>query len=441
MFKLTFIFSLKEIFKKSLFKSTLIYLSGSTLNKLIPFLTLPIITNKLSPDEYGKWVFFAIAISILLPLTGSSYTIEVFRKYYSSTQKEVAKLVSTHIMIIVVCVLLAGIILLLSSIKYSYFFSSPAHPLIIPILLFKNLRQLLLNILRLKSKPITFFWIDFLEGALAASVYLYLILFLNYGWEAIVFGYLFAELALFAVSLVLFKMWGYLSLLHIEQKAVVKILKSGIPMLPHTLGTILLASSDKFIIQQISGLNYVGIYAIGAAVGGAINHLTGALNKAIGPWLMEKLSNPSQRNKNKIVYFTLAYALALIFCVIGITLLGWFYIYGYIDKSYHGAAVIVPFLASAAGFHGLYTLFSYYPVHQGKTLIFTYRILPALLLNIPLTIFLTFKMGIVGAALGTAISQVFSLAFIYIYAQKHYPMPYIATLKSLVFNCLSGKKN
>ena len=127
------------------------------------------------------------------------------------------------------------------------------------------------------------------------------VVFLNYGWEGRLFGivgsfFIFSFIGL----IVLFRIDVFnfsLDLLSLK-----KILSFGIPLLPHTIAGILLASSSKFFLANMISNEAVGIYTVAFQMASAVLLIMTSINQAWAPNLYEVLnSNPTETVKLGIV--------------------------------------------------------------------------------------------------------------------------------------------
>ena len=55
---------------KKLLKSISVYTFANVLNASIPFFLLPILTNTLTPEDYGLISIFQLILSLTIPFTG-----------------------------------------------------------------------------------------------------------------------------------------------------------------------------------------------------------------------------------------------------------------------------------------------------------------------------------------------------------------------------------
>lgn len=127
------------------------------------------------------------------------------------------------------------------------------------------------------------------------------------------------------------------------------------PLIPHYLSSILLASSDKIMIQRLAGNAEAGLYAVAYTFAGLALIVFTAINNAYTPFSMtairEKKYKTLSEKTNMIVLFSVFFSL-------GLTLLApeGLYILG--GKEYLKSLDIVPILILGIFFSSFYFIFS-----------------------------------------------------------------------------------
>lgn len=73
----------------------------------------------------------------------------------------------------------------------------------------------------------------------------------------------------------------------------------NIPLIPHYLSQVVLNSSDRIMIQQMTNSDFAGIYSLAYSVASVMNLVNTALLQTISPWIYQKLkSNKANEIKN-----------------------------------------------------------------------------------------------------------------------------------------------
>ncbi len=154
-----------------------------------------------------------------------------------------------------------------------------------------------------------------------------------------------------------------------------KAVKFNIPLIPHYLSSILLASSDKIMIQRFVGETGVGLYTLAYSFSSLALIVFGALNNAYTPHSLKLIKDENytelSRTTKPIVLLSVVFSLLLIFLAPeGILILG--------GKKYLKTLDIVPILIVGIFFSSFYFIFSNVEFLYEKTkLIFPITLLGA----------------------------------------------------------------
>ena len=95
---------IKSVLKSKLFKSSGIYTITSLINASIPFLLIPLLTKKLSTEEYGILSMTTIVLNILTPLVGFSAVGSINRKYFDLANQHFSRYVGNAVYILLISV-------------------------------------------------------------------------------------------------------------------------------------------------------------------------------------------------------------------------------------------------------------------------------------------------------------------------------------------------
>jgi O-antigen/teichoic acid export membrane protein len=131
--------------------------------------------------------------------------------------------------------------------------------------------------------------------------------------------------------------------------------KFNIPLIPHYLSSVLLASSDKVMIQHLVGDQEVGLYSLAYTFSGLALIIFGAVTNAYTPTayeLIRKEDYPALSRKTKpIIFIAVAFSILLMLMAPeGIFILG--------GKEYLVSLPIVPVLVLGIFFSSFYFIFS-----------------------------------------------------------------------------------
>jgi O-antigen/teichoic acid export membrane protein len=199
-------------------------------------------------------------------------------------------------------------------------------------------------------------------------------------------------------------------------------LKFGVPIIPHTIGGMLMTLTDRFIINNLLGLEKVGIYMVGLQLGMTLALIADSFNKAYAPWLFEKLNQNNEDIKRRIVVFTYIYFFCIIFlaCLMFFILKILFPIF--VGEKFLKAEKVILWVLLGNAFNGMYYMVVNYIFYTYKSHILAIITFIVGLLNIPITfLFVKFNEE-VGAAQSFMITNMFMFLFTWILSARVYPM-------------------
>ena len=406
-------------------KSSIIYLGSSILNKAIPFLLLPILTKYLSPEEYGVLSIFQLMISFFTAFVGMAIHTNVSKNFFKYSKNQTSLMIGNILMILSLTTLIYFIITLGVSFCYQKIFSVPSNwVVIIPLLSFMfMINTINLTILRNQEKAVLFGVYEVANTAVNMGVTILLLLMYHYGWYARAGGVIVAYTLFFIISLLHMRKNGFI-ILQYDRKEVRKILKLSIPLIPHVVGGIIIALSDRFFIERMVSLEMVGIYSVGYMFGMVVILFTDAFLKAWSPWFYKMLSDADYTKKLKIVKYSYLYILATFIIAFGISIFAKFIIPYVVDVRYAGAEVYVFWIAIGYAVHGVYKIFFPYLVHIDKTAFLGVSTVIAAVLNLIFNYLLINQFGAIGAAYATVLSFIVSASLVFWYQNKYFKMPW-----------------
>ena len=204
------------------------------------------------------------------------------------------------------------------------------------------------------------------------------------------------------------------------------ILKMSLPMIPHAIGSIIIAMSDRLFIEKMVGLKEVGIYTVGYMFGMLVLLFTEAFLKAWNPWFFKMMAKGTREIKEKVVFYTYSYLVFVIVLTMMVSVISKFIIPYFVDERYFDAIKYVPWIAIGYTFFGVYQIFFPYLVYLNKTYFLAISTTVAAILNLLLNYFLIDAYGTIGAAYATIIAFAISSAMVYFFQKRHCRMPWFS---------------
>lgn len=395
-------------------KASVWFIFVTIIDKSISILTQPFINRLLSKEEVGIYGVFQSYYSIFTILA-TFYLfcgiLEVYLTKNKENQNEiVASLMSLSltISIIVFSIVLIFIrkISLLTGLKASY----------IIVMIFMIISE---TIIQFWIVPKRFSYSYKLFSMVTISLFFVktcLSLFFAYFWvEDRLLGRLFgltlpSTILAIIFGISIFYKSKFKNIFFLWKKA----LLFNIPLLPHYLSNILLSSSDRIMIEKLTGASSVGIYTVAYSLASLSLIVFSAINNAYNPFAMKALKEKNYNSLQKItiiiLFVSILFSLILIYLAPeGLWILG--------GNDYLEGIKIIPVLVIGIFFSSFYYVFSNVEFMYEKTkLIFPITTLGTLV-NIGLNFWLIPKLGYVAAAYTTLIGYVIIAVCHYLYSR------------------------
>lgn len=410
-----------------LFGNASIYFGANILNAAIPFLLLPILTRVLTPAEYGTIAMFLVMVSIFGAFTGLSVHGAIGVRYFQLSKEDLADYVTSCIGILMVsttAVLLIVIVLHHWIIKVS---GLSLDWLIVAVLVsgLQFLINIRLSLWQVSGMPWHYGGLQVSRSLFDALLSLILVLGLSMAWQGRLVGYSTAILLMGFIALI----WLYNDKL-LRRTDTWKIhakdaLRFGIPLVPHTIGGMLMVFVDRIIINHLLGTDSVGVYMVALQMGMVIGLLTESFNKAYAPWLFKNLASEDKVNKPTIVKGTYFYFFAILAVATLYGLLIPFVMPFIVGEEFLLSGEFIIYLATGFAFGGCYYMVTNYIFFAKRTEYLALVTFGSGVLNIPITYILVQEMQLKGAAVAFLITNIITFLGAWILSNRVYKMPWL----------------
>jgi len=425
------LFDFKRIVQSKLVQQTGQYTVINILDRLTPFIVIPILARIISKEQMGYYTLYQAVFQLLIPILTLSVDHAILINYYKMEQTEFNRYFSTGIFL--------SLILYSCSISLGLIFSSFLSELIglpllwfqftLAIVLLQFISQLRKNLWRVKRQPIAYGKYS-IPLTISKNIFgLAIVVAFKMGWEGIIIGHFIAQLFFSLIALWTFKKEKTLSIV-MNKNHVKDLLKFGWPLSLHRVSAWFSMTLNRVVVNSILGKAATGSFGIGATFGVILTIVGDAVNQAYVPYLYEKMKKGDQYNEKKIV--KLNYALYLAY--FGFS----FVIYA---GAYYGVAIIFgqKYLETRSFIFPviLASLFNnYYKLHVNiifftkKTLIIARTTIICAAINIPLAYFLVKYWALIGAAYSAVITNFIMYAITVYYSNRQYKLPWLYFFKT-----------
>lgn len=425
--------SLEDLIQKLRSKPSLrnigIYFFSNTASKAVPFLTLPVITEALTPQQYGIWGLYTAVFVLIQPFIGLSLVQYFTKTYIKEPHHNQASFLTLAIVINFVTALCFLALFFLLHKAATPLLEIPLIFATIPILGFlTSVKNYLLTLFVLEKNALKYSINSFFAVLAVQTLTIYFIIFQGLGWESLVISTCLAEGAILLQAFYIFFKKGLITFDKIVFPTK-SIFLFCLPMVFHSLSAALMGFADRLIIGKMMGSAAVGIYSVGYALGMIALVAAQAFNNVWEPWILTKLAEQSTKAKVQIVKNIYLYAAALCaFCIV-VVVAGCLYVDLLIAPEYKSAKIIIFWTAAACLFQGIYFCLYNIFIYTEKTSIFPISTAIASSINIGLSIVLIPILGLVGPALATAFSFLALLLIVIFFQHRYYKLPWLYFLK------------
>jgi O-antigen/teichoic acid export membrane protein len=390
--------------KYTLLKTTIIYLIGNILEKILSFLMLPLYTHYLSATDYGLLTIIQSLITINVIIFSLSLKGAASRFHFDG-RSFYKKIHYGNIFLSVTLFSILGSLLLwiFKEKIFKLIGNIPVYPYIyfIIIISYGNIIFTLYQLmLQMEHKAIKFIKNNLIRFFFTTLLSIYFIVFLGKKVE----GILLSSAIIFLGYLV----YIYINLVKMEIKfnlnirLIKKNLSYSIYLVPHNLASILNIFLDRFYISNMINLYSTGIYALAGQFANILSLFSTTINNAITPNILR-----AYKEKNYLYIKNLT-NIIIVFISIVALIISFFSpeVVNFIaPKEYKNAQTIVPLLSFYGVFQMYYFLTSRILFYEQKATEFIpFITIISLLLNFIFNYFFIKFFGVKGAAIATLLS-------------------------------------
>ena len=413
----------------SLIKETFIYTATDMLGKAMAFILLPIVSYYMPPADLGIATNFTVLAQLVILLAGMAVVNSMPYFFYEQDRKENSQLVTNLLLLCsFLCIVLTLAVVVFHHLVYNYLqLNLQIQILSIFFVLGSLITQTSLVLLRLENNAKHFAYLQVTQILLHALIVVLFVIVLKGGGV----GKIYAEVLVFAlmglIHLFILYRKSYLKG-HFEIRWIRKLLKFGVPLLPHSVSFWFKGGMDKVFITTYCGLQFNGLYSMALSISSVFTLLVNSFFYAYTPYLQKMLSQTPDNElmgvKRKIVKQT--YVLSVLFLIVALMALAasWFIFEFLIDKKYLPALGYMPLIILANYVYLLYSFTIQYIFKVKKTFVMGIITFTGSLIQMLLSYVFIRQYGVMGAVYSFLIGNILISIGISVYSQKVYPMPW-----------------
>jgi len=406
------------------------YITADLFSTGLSFLSIPIITRLLPPEEYGIVSIFTSIILIFTVLFGLNTPGSVNRYYYEAKNDVKSFLISNLLFLLIFSIFSILIITLFFQNLLVSFFQVNYNIIFIGFIIsvISAIIALYMAYLQAQKNSKIQATLSVLRNSLTLALAIILIIILN---QNKYMGRLYAQL----IITIVFGIYILVKLLKIDKYTfdwahIRYSLIFGLPLMVHSLSGYILSSFDRVVISQLSGLKATGIYSFAYNVAILMSVIVMGMNKSWTPIFYEKYEKGEHDSLRALLVkysnYTYLFAVVLILFSKELAMI-------MANKNYQMGLSIIPLIVLSYVFVFLYSIYGLFAFLKKKTILVSMNTLLAGFLNVGLNYWLIPIYGYMVAALTTLVSYI--MLFVLHYINTKY------ILKENLFNVFSLLKN
>lgn len=408
----------------STIKKSYLYVSQMVVNSLLPLITIPIITSRLEPSEYGVYALalvyatFLVGIAMLGLTTGYERNFFIYRDKIEKTNL----LLSTVTLFSLSLLLLVGLLLFsLNEYLAVLLFNNEAYGEILIILFsalaFQSAYYYYLSFLKNNGFALSFSVITISQNLIYFALVIYFMIFLDLGLVGLALAYLCStSLVFFTVMYMQFKGGVF----RLDKNMLVEALKISLPLTPRIFFGMLSTQFDKIMLGMMSSMGGVGFYSIGQKISYVVFQFMTALDHVFIPEINHRLFSANRKELIKgIGVFLIPYYFFSMFAALCVILFSEELFLLLLPSSYHGGIEISIILTIFYCSMFMGKVSGTQLIYSKKTYITSILALVGILINVLINIPFILLWGSIGAAIATTLSGIIMVGISYNVAQRY----------------------
>ena len=384
-------------------KNIVIYGGVNAIKSLVPFLMLPILTFHISPSEYGELALIETTILFLLPFIilniNGAINVEYFR---IDSKYEYKQYVLNAIFLSFIAFIIFSILIFIFDTKIESLIHLDKKwvDLLTLFTFLRVLTSVVLVIYQASGRAINYAYFSIAQTILDFTISYYLVVILGLGITGRLIGVYGAFFIFSLIAIYLLYKMGYFNV-KFTLKFTKAILAFGVPLIPHSIGGVVLAMSDRYFISYFNGNSEVGIYSVAYQVAAALLLVSMSVNQAWTPMFFKLMKD---KNFNKINQLKIILFILYTFSAIFVYYISDFLYDIFIDKRFHNSKDYFLYLLIGFLFQSYYFLFTNYLFYYKKTKLLALITITGAIFNLILNYILILNFGAIGVAYATAIT-------------------------------------
>ena len=412
----------------SVLKNSSIFLIFSILNRVIPFLLLPILTAYIDPFGYGVISVMALVTAFFMPLVGLCSNSVLFQRFFKLDVAARADFFTDSYKIIFInTLLLLGLAFFLSDfIEVFLKLSLGWFHLAIILSGLGMITSLTTEVLLLQRKPFQYGFLLGLTALMNAGLAILLVVYFELSWQGRIWSLLATGLTMSLIAIFMaqrFSRFQIPALKFTSQGSV--IVKLGSVLIPSAIGGWALAMTDRMFLTSMTGLEVLGVYAVGVMLSQTVDIFLNSLARAAHPFLAEYGVSNDITERMILVRGIYGFAALAAIAVYGLSILLPFIMETMINVRYKEAVQVVFWVSLGFAFSNVGGLFLGLLLTVEKNHISAYISCGTFCISVVAAYFLIGENGMIGAAWANALAGFFNMFLLIVACQIYNPLPWL----------------
>lgn len=407
-----------------------IYTAGNVVAAAVPFLALPVLTRLLPPEDLGRVGVFETLVAVAVPLAGWNLHGALARYHVDREALDLPRFTGTCFLTTLAGGALLGLLLLALAGPLGAAIQLPPAwiPLAAVLGAGNSAILLVLALWQMQTRAAAYVGLNLARRVTDTACVLGVLAFVQADWRAMLLTSAAVTVATALVAVALLARRGEVRWAF-DPGAARDAAAFGVPLIPHTVGFLVITLTDRLFIAHFIDLEAAGAYYAAFRVASILAVLHNAVNTAWVPRLYEALAEDAPGARRHIVrllygYFAILLALAAVLGFAIPPLLA-----ALLGGEYAAAAPLVPWIAFGFALDGMnkgVVIFLWYAKRTGIVALTT---VATALANVGLNWTLIPSRGALGAAQASLVSFALLLVLVWIASARLYPMPWLAALR------------
>ncbi len=419
---------MSDIRKNSLLRNSAIFTFANVMQRVVPFLVLPILSRYLSPADFGLIAIFVTLSGLILPLIGCEIQQSIYRRFYDLDADAFARYVTQAILVLLAGTLAISVIVFLVQDLIAEFASFPSEWLwaVIAFAVGQVVMLVRLVIWQVRNQVRSFAAFQIARSLITCSLAVGLVVHFKLDWTALLWSHLLATgmLAVWSVRSFLVDRLIRLRDLAPNRQVVSGIVAFGLPLIPYAMSTIVIQGTDRLFISYYDDTSQTGIYYLGYQVGLIVGLLHEAFQRAWWPWVYERLKNDEPGFRPRAVRLTYVYSLCILVVALLLAWIAPWFVSVFFGKAFGGAKEFVVWIALGYAFDAMHRMQAGYILYAEKTRVLAGLSIVAATINIGANAILVPESGASGAAQATMITFCCLWILAWVMSARVHPMPW-----------------